>query len=31
MFRNNTFAGEPAPRYAGDGLKNAVIVPALTK
>ena len=31
VFRNNSFGGKPNPRYAGDGLKNAVIVPALTK
>ncbi len=31
VFRNNSFAGKPNPRYAGDGLKSAVIVPALTK
>jgi hypothetical protein len=27
LLRNNHFAGEPAPRYGGDGLKNAVVIP----
>ena len=29
LLRNNRFAGTPSPRYTGDNLKNAVVVPPL--
>lgn len=28
VLRNNTFEGATVPRYAGDGLKNAVVLPS---
>jgi hypothetical protein len=30
VLRNNTFAASPAGRYEGDGLKNAVVEPAVS-
>ncbi len=29
LLRNNTFEGTPSPRYGGDGLKDAVVLPAV--
>ncbi len=29
LLRNNHFAGTPSPRYEGDNLKNAVVIPPL--